>query len=134
MKHLDKIPYLYRMKNVLYFLAPLIVVTLISACKENPAKTLLPGSWRGVEWLLETGNPTHNAESARFVFREDGTYTYSYNDLTEQGKWYLVGNELYTTPDGGVKIMVKIPKITADSLVFDMNRGGMREQLTLVRE
>ena len=51
----------------------------------------------------------------------------------ENGKYYITNNELYTTPDGGTKMMVKITKLTQDSLVFDMNRGGQAETLTLLR-
>jgi hypothetical protein len=44
------------------------------------------------------------------------------------------GDKLYTHAEGQQEIMVKIIKLTADSLTFDMNRGGVSEKLFLKRE
>ena len=41
---------------------------------------------------------------------------------------------LFTKPEGQAEIMVKISKLTNDSLVFDMNRGGTVEVLTLLKK
>jgi hypothetical protein len=53
--------------------------------------------------------------------------------MEEKGTYYINGNELFTTPDGGTKMMVKLDKLTTDSLVMHMNRGGTSETLTLIR-
>ena len=41
---------------------------------------------------------------------------------------------LFTTALKQNEIMVKIMKLTKDSLVFDMNRGGQPETLTLLKK
>ena len=40
---------------------------------------------------------------------------------------------LFTKPAGEKEIMVKIAKLTGDSLIFDMNRSGQSETLILTR-
>jgi hypothetical protein len=41
---------------------------------------------------------------------------------------------LFTKPGNQQEIMVKIKKLSDDTLIFDMNRSGQTELLTLVRE
>ena len=106
---------------------------LLLSCTEKVDKKLLPGDWQGVQWIVAGMGGEIDASTAVFSFKEDGHYTYSYNDAKEKGKYYVVNGELYTTPDGGTKMMVKIEKLTQDSLVFNMNRGGQSETLTLLR-
>ena len=77
---------------------------------------------------------TIDASLVSFSFGADGRYTYTYNEAVEQGDYFVTNNELYTTPDGGTKMMVKIEKLTTDSLVFRMNRGGTSEVLTLLKQ
>ena len=112
-----------------------LVCTLmvLFSCAERIDKKLLPGEWKGVEWIVAGIDGKIDATTATFSFKDDGQYSYSYNDAVENGKYYVVNGELYTTPDGGSKMMVKIEKLTQDSLVFNMNRGGQAETLTLLR-
>ncbi len=119
--------------RLLFSLALLVFAGLFS-CKENENEKLLPGKWSGVEWLIDGQPSTYAVTSTSFEFLPDGSYQYRYQDRIEKGSFYLSGNELYTTPEGGVKMMVKLRKLTADSLIFDMNRGGQAESLTLVRQ
>ena len=46
---------------------------------------------------------------------------------------YVANNQLFTTPEGGNRMMVKIIRLDQDTLVFDMNRSGQSELLILVR-
>ncbi len=41
---------------------------------------------------------------------------------------------LFTRPADQQEIMVKIAKLTMDTLIFDMNRSGQTELLTLRRD
>ena len=105
----------------------------IIACQHAIDKKMLLGEWKGAEWLIEGQTADYDATSTFFSFQEDGTYTYRYTDMEEKGKYFVSRDELITTPDGGIKMMVRIEKLTSDSLVMNMNRGGTSETLTLVR-
>jgi Lipocalin-like domain len=94
---------------------------------------MILGKWKGIEWLVDGHPSSHTPGEAVFTFNEDGLYTFEYSGNVENGKYYVNNNELFTTPDGGIKMMVKIPKLTQDTLIFDMNRGGQAEKLTLIR-
>lgn len=94
---------------------------------------MIIGKWTGVEWMAGTRESPNIPSKAVFTFNEDGSYTFDYAGNIEKGKYFVSGDELFTTPDGGIKMMVKIPRITADTLIFDMNRGGQAERLTLKR-
>lgn len=118
-------------------LRSLLIITALSislfACQHAIDKKMLVGEWKGAQWLIESQTADYDATSTYFSFQEDGTYTYRYTDMEEKGKYFISRNELITTPDGGIKMMVKIEKLTSDSLVMNMNRGGTSETLTLVR-
>jgi hypothetical protein len=104
------------------------------ACKKEADKKLIIGHWTGTEWLVEGQPSTHTPEAAVFTFDDTGHYTFTYNDNIEKGDYYVNNDQLFTTPEGGIKMMVKIPKLTRDTLIFDMNRGGQAERLKLVRK
>jgi hypothetical protein len=121
------------MKSYTTFTLAFSMAIFFSSCFDSIDKKMVIGQWNGVEWIVEGQSSQIDATSASFVFKDDGTYTYTYADATESGKYFISGNELFTTPEGGIKMMVRIEKITPDSLVFNMNRGGTAETLTLVR-
>jgi hypothetical protein len=108
-------------------------LVIITSCQQTIDKSMLVGEWKGAQWLIEGQTANYDATSTYFSFQNEGAYTYRYTDMEEKGTYYINGNELFTTPDGGVKMMVKIEKLTSDSLVMNMNRGGTSETLTLVR-
>jgi hypothetical protein len=123
------------MKPFKLLILPAILATAFLACM--PAsfdEKLLPGEWQGAKWVVEGQTEEIDASTAVFSFAPDGNYTYTYNDAVEKGKYYMASNELFTTPEGGIKMMVKVQKLTQDSLVFNMNRGGQSETLTLIRK
>ena len=104
------------------------------SCKESENKNLIIGHWTGTEWLVEGHPSTHTPEEAIFTFDTTGNYSFEYAGNIEKGAYYVNNNQLFTTPEGGIKMMVKIPMLTQDTLIFDMNRGGQAERLTLVRK
>src|SRR5512134_3973832 len=99
------------MKSCISITLTFSIAFFFSACFESIDKKLVIGQWNGVEWVVEGQSSQIDATSATFVFKDDGTYTYTYADATENGKYFISGNELFTTPDGGIKMMVKIMKI-----------------------
>ena len=121
------------MKLIRSTLLILSLVVSIFACQHAIDKKMLLGEWKGAQWLIEGQTADYDATSTFFSFRDDGTYTYRYTDMEEKGKYFVSRDELITTPDGGIKMMVRIEKLTSDSLVMNMNRGGTAETLTLVR-
>ena len=121
------------MKNIKYFFQFVLAMILLTACNRFDEK-LIHGEWTGAEWLVEGQTANYDASSALFTFDDKGKYSFSYAGSGESGKYYINNNELFTTPDGGIKMMVKIEKLTADSLVMQMNRGGTSETLTLVKK
>ena len=118
------------------FLPPSVAALMVlglAACSTSEFKETLPGRWQAVSWQANGQPAAHATEGTVFIFEETGRYQYTYSGTTEQGEWYLSGPELFTTPDGGTKMMVRIARLEGDTLVFDMNRGGTAERLTLVR-
>ncbi len=112
----------------------IISIILISSCTQNENKRLIIGSWTGVSWTANNQPTSYDPALTSFTFDDQGNYTFQYDDTIEQGKYFISNNQLYTTPEGGVKIMVKIVSLNDESLTFDMNRGGTAEQLTLERK
>ena len=112
----------------------LLVGGTMASCNLTVDETLVYGDWKGVEWLIEGQEGDYDASSTFFSFHADGRYTYMYGDMGEQGAYTVVNNELFTTPDGGMKMMVRIKKLTPDTMVLAMNRGGTSETLTLAKK
>lgn len=115
-------------------LLPTIILLLLFSCKQSENKNLIVGNWKGVEWLVEDHPSTHTPEYTSFTFDDTGNYTFTYEENIEKGTYSINNNQLFTTPEGGIKMMVKIPKLTQDTLIFDMNRGGQAERLILLRK
>lgn len=106
----------------------------IVACGNADNGKLLIGKWSGTEWLVE-GKPSDlDVKNTFFSFDTTGHYTFEYSGNTEKGTYKVENDMLFTTPDHENEMMVKIAKQTQDSLVFEMNRGGRPEQLTLIKK
>lgn len=115
-------------------LVSFVLIFIAFACSNNENKQLLVGEWNGAEWLV-AGNPSdYDAKQVHFNFTSDGGYNSDFGGDKEKGTYILRDNKLYTTPEGQLEIMVQIHKLTKDSLVFDMNRSGQAETLTLIRK
>jgi hypothetical protein len=111
----------------------LAIIFYVAGCTTTENAKKLVGQWRGVAWI-SNGAPVENQPiDVNFAFLEDGNYTYTNSGQKESGLYRIEGDNLYTTPAGQEAIMVKIVKLTADSLVFDMNRAGSAETMVLVR-
>ena len=123
------------MKKIISPIAMLfILLALFSSCIESVNNKLIVGKWKAVEWL-ESGTPNvTKAENTSFVFDEKEHYSFTHGGTTKNGTYKVENNLLFTTEEGMQEIMVNITKLTADSLVFDMNNGGTPEQLILLKE
>ena len=120
------------MKKIIFTL--LIATLIITSCANNQNATLIIGDWRGVDWV-RNGEPSgYDADAVSFQFSDKGTYTYSYAAVKEEGTFKVENDMLFTKPEGGLEIMVKIAKLNADTLVFDMSRSGISESLVLVKK
>ena len=106
---------------------------MISSCFDAEKQRLIVGNWNGAEWQVEGKPADHDANAVAFTFDDNGKYTYRYQDFSESGKYNVANNQLFTTPEGGNRMMVKIIRLDQDTLVFDMNRSGQSELLKLVR-
>ncbi|MEO7522829.1 MAG: lipocalin family protein [Ferruginibacter sp.] len=108
---------------------------LLSSCEDNTVNNkLIIGNWSGTEWLIDGQASDRNIQSTAFSFDENGKYSFDYAGTKEEGTYKIENDMLFTTAKDKLEIMVKITKLTQDSLVFDMNRGGQPESLTLIRK
>ena len=122
------------MQKVKIILCFYFFAVLTFSCSNGEEKKLLVGDWNGAEWLVG-GNPSdYDAKQVHFSFQADGGYNSNFGGDKEKGTYILRDNNLYTTAEGQLEIKVKIQKLTKDSLVFDMNRSGQDETLTLIRK
>jgi len=106
-----------------------------AACqKANDKNPALLGSWQGTEWLIFDKPSGMDATLVRFEFREDGSFTADFGDQKKQGTWRTDKDKLYTTETGMQEIMVKLLKADGTNLDFEMNRGGQKETLKLIKK
>ncbi len=111
-----------------------IVVLFMLSCSDTKNNKLIIGKWQGVQWQSNGKDLERNITSTSFSFDEKATYQFNNAGTTEKGTYKVENESLFTTPEKGIEIMVKILKLTNDSLEFGMNNGGQEEILTLVRK
>ena len=115
-------------------LSMIALLLLFSSCGNTENNKLIIGNWSGTAWLVN-GQPSElNATGTNFSFNEKGEYSLKYNESKEKGTYKVENDMLFTTAAGEKEIMVKITRITKDSLVFDMSREGQPETLILLRK
>ena len=117
---------------------PLIILFFLStvffSCADNKNGQLIIGHWSGVAWNVDGKPSGHHAARTFFQFDDKENYKFEYDGHMEKGTYKVENDMLFTRPDGEQEMMVKILKLTKDSLVFGMNRGGDAETLTLLRQ
>lgn len=113
----------------------LTAVSFLLNCKQaNDRNPALVGKWQGAEWLIFDQPSGMDAAQVFFEFRPDGTYAADFGKQHLQGTWRTEKDKLYTTEEGKKEIMVKLLKTDAATLEFEMNRGGQKETLKLVKK
>jgi Lipocalin-like domain len=111
-----------------------IVLLCTLSCTDAKNNKLIIGKWQGVQWQSNGKDLARNIESTSFSFDDKAAYQFDNAGTTEKGTYKVENESLYTTPEKGIEIMVKILKLTNDSLVFGMNNGGQEEILTLKKK
>ncbi len=92
-----------------------------SSCANTENNKLIIASWSGKEWLIN-GNPSNrNVAETHFTFDDQRNYSYFYSGTEEKGTYKVENDMLFTKPGDQLEIMVKIAKLSADTLIFDMN-------------
>ena len=111
----------------------ILLIAFITGCASTENNKKIVGRWTGTEWLVNAAPSSLRADQAFFVFDEKGASNFEYVGNKEEGTYKVENDMLFTKPTNQQEIMVKIFKLTKDSLVFDMNRSGQAERLTLRR-
>jgi len=123
------------MRNMNRLFKALPFFLLLASCSSNSVNNkLIIGNWVGAAWTVDGQEKNIDAQTARFSFDDKGNYTLQLLENKEEGTYKVENDMLFTTPAKQQEIMVKITKLTKDSLVFDMNRSGQAESLTLLRK
>jgi hypothetical protein len=118
----------FSMKNLLVF--AFLAFSFANCGHDLGYQNAIQGKWLATHWATASGE--RPVENVNFDFHGE-TYNAKLGLKDETGSFRLDGDKLYTTAEGQQEIMVKIMRLTADSLVFEMNRGGTQEVLTLKR-
>jgi len=111
-----------------------LFISFITSCADTKNNKLIIGNWTGVEWIVNGSPSSQNPKETSFTFDDKGNYTFSYANMLEKGTYNVENEMLFTKPVDQQEIMVRISKLTNDSLIFDMNRGGQPEILILIRK
>jgi hypothetical protein len=121
--------------NLLRYVFLLIFLNFLSSCTfEDKERTdMIMGTWQGTEWFVEGELREFNMANVHFNFQSGNRYEAQLGAREEVGTFRIYEDKLYTQDGAAAQIMTNIEKLTADSLVINMNRGGQREQLILVR-
>ena len=126
---LNEYPNKYKMKNCFFILT----LVFLTSCNAKWDKAFLIGDWNTIEWLkIDSGEKISN--TMRFSFQDDDRYTVDYGSQKELGKYWIAGEYLHTVEDGKAEKKVRITKLNSDTLVFEMNRAGYLELVTLLRD
>jgi hypothetical protein len=112
----------------------LLTYFLLNSCADTKNNKLIIGNWKGARWESNGKALERNIETTFFYFDQKGTYNFENNGNLETGTYKVENDNLFTTAKDKQEMMVKITKLTVDSLVFDMNRSGMAETLTLIKK
>jgi len=105
---------------------------LTIGCNSVHDEALLHGQWKTSKWIVvASGKNIQNQMD--FTFTPDKTYEVDYGSQQENGTYYIAGEYLHTKENGAIDKSVKIKLLTADSLVFEMNRAGALEHVLLLK-
>lgn len=120
------------MKSI-YAIAITAFMLFATSCETKPAfePALFEGAWK-CSVLYNDGVENLNPQTIIFDFKLDSTYSYVGGSYTETGKWWLEGDKLVTAAEGDLEKKVQIEKITADTLIMNMNDRGTDMKLILL--
>jgi len=124
----------YKKFKMKYFIALICPLLFIASCANHENNKMIVGNWAGTEWLVNGSISNLDAQKASFTFTDKGSYSFIYDGNKEEGTYKVENDMLFTKPTNEREIMVKIVKLTKDSLTFDMNRSGQAETLMLIKK
>ena len=111
-----------------------LLILIGYACGSGVDKTLLYGKWQAVS-LTENGKlEKKDLSETHFVFQSNGQYKYQSNiNYKEEGTFYLDGKFLVSrdTLKESIPKSVKVEYLSPDSMLFNMNNGGIPQLLGL---
>lgn len=110
----------------------LIILSGCSRDADNINEKLISGKWQAISWTDGNNKELEQTKNVKFVFSE-GKYSYVNNEISEKGTYKVENDMLFTTAEKENEMMVKIMRLTKDSLILGMNRAGKIEFLSLVR-
>lgn len=118
-----------------YLLPVLFSFFFLTACLETIPEEVAHGNWTCVA-MEGQGTPEKiDLSTVKFSFNPDKTYTYvSQNNYKEKGTFFTEGTTLYTHGEGMSPKGVIIKEYVQDTLVLEMNMGGMKQIWTLARD
>ncbi|MBA7578485.1 hypothetical protein ES708_20350 [subsurface metagenome] len=114
--------------------AILILSFFIFSCTTSIKYEKLIGDWECISWINKASNANKCNNNVYFKFSEDRTYYSKIGKVEDSGKYEIINNILYASPNGKMELAVQIKKINSDTLEFLMNLGGVEEVLTLVKK
>ncbi len=117
--------------NIFFYL---FITAIMVSCANTENNKHIIGKWVGVEWVVNGSPSNQNPKETHFTFDDQGNYTFTYAGVVEKGTYNVENEMLFTKPAEQQEIMVRISKLSKDSLIFDMNRGGQPETLVLIRD
>ena len=116
------------------FALAIFTAIFLYSCADTLTNKRILGNWQAVSWVSNGGTALdRNVATTQFSFDSTGNYRFVNNGNVEKGTYKVELNNLFTTASGKQEIMVKITKATTDTLVFDMNNGGQKETITLLK-
>ena len=106
------------------------IFSIMQRCR---TKKLIQGKWICTDWKVRGESKSKDQINVEFNFQDGGDYDYKNASLHGKGVYKVQGGKLYTTPENELEIAVNIEKLTTDTLIFNMSRGGTPESMLLVR-
>ena len=109
----------------------ILTVAFFTACGyESYNQREIVGQWFSESW---TSAGEETGYKAWMAFDQDSTYRALFNNRREQGTYWIDGDRLFTHARDAQPIKVKIASLDEQSMVIQMNRGGIAEEITFGR-
>ncbi|MBT8233524.1 MAG: lipocalin family protein [Saprospiraceae bacterium] len=117
------------MKNI----ACCLFFCFLISCANPYDATLLLGKWKTDSWIENDSGKKFN-NKMDFNFSDAEHYEIDYGSEKEKGKYWISNDFLHTIEEGKAEKKVKIISMSKDTFVFEMNRTGTLETVTLLKQ
>jgi hypothetical protein len=120
------------------FLLLLIVFSISSQSCRNAMERQATGKWFAAQLIECDDLIPIQREQVNLALNNDGTYVFNSTlNVHEEGKFRIRNNYLYTLnrlSDNAKEKIVRIARLSNDSLELEMNYRGREQFLTLIKE